>query len=303
MFSLSRAFDVRPRFFLAAPLLFSVACVCSVACGGLTREEARESLEEVKVASQSQALTTQGVEFSTHFTLGAGVKAAGEELREYLVSQLPCATVNLEHAVDSATVTIEYGARGGSCTSAVGSLVGKHIISVSRNEADLVQVDHVFDSLSNGRVKVDGTATVEWDFENESRHVVHDALWTRLSDGRTGEGSGDRVQRPLAGGLKEGFSVDGEQHWKGKRGTWDLDIDQVEMRWADPVPQAGTYTLDTPFGKRVTLSFERQSETAIEVTIAGPRRSFDFTVASLPDGEETADSGEASFDGADAGAE
>src|SRR5690606_29930088 len=38
------------------------------ACGGLTREEAQESLEEVKLSSQSQALTTESVELGTHFT-------------------------------------------------------------------------------------------------------------------------------------------------------------------------------------------------------------------------------------------
>jgi hypothetical protein len=150
----------------------------------------------------------------------------------------------------------------------------------------LVQVDHVFDGITNGRVMVDGTATVEWNFDARERHVVHDATWTRLSDGRTGEGSGDRIQRPLAGGIEEGFSVDGEHHWKGKRGTWDLTIDQVEMRWVDPVPQAGTYTLDTPFGKTVSLSFERASDTAIQVTVTGPRRSFDFQVVTSAEGDE-----------------
>ena len=31
----------------------------------------------------------------------------------------------------------------------------------------------------------------------------------------------------------------------------------VEMRWVDPVPESGTYTLDTPSDKRITLDFER----------------------------------------------
>jgi hypothetical protein len=54
------------------------------------------------------------------------------------------------------------------------------------------------------------------------------------------------------------------------------------MRWVDAVPQAGRYQLDTPFDKRVTLSFERAGATTINVTVAGPRKSFDFDVKTLP---------------------
>jgi hypothetical protein len=260
------------------------------ACSGLTREQAHESLEEVKVASQSQALTSETVEVGTNFTIGDGLAKAGAELRDFVQSQLPCAQVDLEVTDDYATLTIQYGAKEGDCTYRGNTMSGRHIITITKNDSDLVQVDHVWDALSNGRVEVNGSATVDWNFEDPSRHVVHDARWTRLSDGRQGEGSGDRMQRPLSGGLAEGFSVDGERHWEGRRGRWDLAIDHVEMRWADPVPQAGSYTLDTPFDKQVGLSFERQDETTIQVTISGPRRSFDFDVVSLPDGGDTTES-------------
>lgn len=264
----------------------------STACGAMTREEAQEALEEVKVASQAQALTSESVELSTHFKIGDAVSAAAEELRDFIQSQLPCAEVTLEADSGRATLTVEYGANGDDCVYRGNAFTGRHIISIAKNDEDLVQVDHVWQEFSNGKVSLDGTATVEWDFENKSRHVVHDASWTRLSDGRHGEGSGDRIQRPLEGGLLEGFSVDGSRHWKGKRGNWDLDIDNVEMRWVDPVPQAGKYTLDTPFDKRVSLSFDRVNATTIEVTVAGPKRSFDFKVVTLPDGgEETMETG------------
>lgn len=256
------------------------------ACGGLTREEAREALEEVKVSSQSHALTSQSVEISTQFTIGKGLARAGEELRDFIASQLPCAAVDLEVAEGFVTLTIEYGAREGNCTFRGDTITGRHLVTISKNDADLVRLDHVWEALSNGRVEVDGTATVEWNFEDPSRHVVHDAVWRRLADGRTGEGSGDRLQRPLGSGIGEGFRVDGARHWKGKRGNWDLAIDGVEMRWIDPVPQAGTYTLDTPFDKQVGVAFERQSEARIRVTVSGPRRSFDFDVVTLPDGDE-----------------
>ena len=87
-----------------------------------------------------------------------------------------------------------------------------------------------------------------------------------------GVGEGDRVQKPLAGGIAEGFMVDGSRSWTGHMGrTWDLAIDSVEMRWADPVPQAGSYTLESPEGKTLSLSFSRIDSDSIEVTVTGPR--------------------------------
>ena len=53
----------------------------------------------------------------------------------------------------------------------------------------------------------------------------------------------------------------------------------VEMRWADPVPQAGSYTLETPAGKTLSLGFSRVDADTISVTVTGPRgRSFSFNV-------------------------
>jgi hypothetical protein len=96
-----------------------------------------------------------------------------------------------------------------------------------------------------------------------------------------GEGSGDRTQEALDGNIFTGFQVDGNRAWEGESGNWDLDIDNVEMRWIDPVPQSGAYRLDTPFEKSLTISFERMTDTTIKVTIEDPQRSFDFDVTTL----------------------
>jgi hypothetical protein len=52
------------------------------------------------------------------------------------------------------------------------------------------------------------------------------------------------------------------------------------MRWVDAVPQAGKYTLDTPFGKSISVGFDRANETTIQVHIESGRREFDFDVVS-----------------------
>ena len=51
------------------------------------------------------------------------------------------------------------------------------------------------------------------------------------------------------------------------------------MRWDDPVPQAGRYTLATPFDKMLALDFARVDSDTIQVTVSGPRRSFSFDVS------------------------
>ncbi|MCA9580928.1 MAG: hypothetical protein KC416_03980 [Myxococcales bacterium] len=260
--------------------LFLSLLLLSVGCEALTRDEAQQALDEVQLSSQASALTASSVEISTHFTIGDAVEQAAEELRSFVQSQLPCAEI----ALDGATLTIEYGANPGMCVYRGQTYAGTHQISVMNNEMDDVVVNHTWTDFQNQEVKVNGTATVTWSFADKERHVVHEATWERMSDGRTGTGSGDRIQKPLGGGLLEGFSVDGTHSWKGKSGNWHLDIDQVEMRWIDPVPQDGTYTLDTPFDKAVSVDFTRISATQIQVVISGPKKSFDFKVNTLPEG-------------------
>lgn len=244
----------------------------------LTNEEAAEALGEAEVSGQASALTGATVEIATDFTIGEAVENAATHIRSLVESQLPCAEVTLA----GATLTVRYGARPGVCVYKGQTLSGTHAITVMRNEMSEVVVRHVWTDLSNGRVEVDGNATVTWSFANPSRNVVHELTFHRISDGRMGTGSGNHTQRPLAGGLQVGFSVEGTHTWEGESGRWTLDTNQVEMRWIDPVPQAGSYVLDTPFDKTLSLSFARQAPTRIRVTIASGPKSFDFDVVTLP---------------------
>lgn len=243
----------------------------------LTASEAREALEESSLAQQASALTSASVEVSTNFTIGDAVENAAEEVRSFVQSQLPCAGITLS----GATLSIVYGENPGSCTFNGHHFSGSHTITVVRNEMGEVLVQHVWDGFSNGVLEIDGHADVTWDFDDRQRRVEHEVTWTRLSDGRMGVGSGSRAQSPLAGGLAEGIQIDGERAWEGDAGRWSLDIDGVQMRWQDPVPQAGRYQLDTPFDKSLTVSFKRRDATSISVTVEGPRRSFTFHVNQL----------------------
>lgn len=242
----------------------------------LTRAQAREALEQVRWASEAESLTTGVVQLSTEFTIGQAVEAAAEELRDFVESQLACAEVELV----GSRLEITYGAREGSCTYRGHTYSGTHAITVTRSDEDVVQVDHEWIALSNGRIELDGTAQVTWDLGEGTRRVVHEANWTILSTGESAVGSGDRTQRALDGGLAEGFRVDGSRAWTTDRGRWDLSIDGVEMRWIDPVPQAGSYTLVTPDDKSLVLSFERVDEDTIAATVTSGERQFRFEVSS-----------------------
>ncbi|HEX4335216.1 MAG TPA: hypothetical protein VH062_04840 [Polyangiaceae bacterium] len=247
---------------------------------GLTSSEAATASEELKVESQSQALTSNTVELGTNFTIGGAVEDAANELRSFIQSQLSCAAVT----VSGHTLTVVYGEVTG-CTFHGQSITGQQEITISKNDDSDVVVDHVWTELSNGNVKVSGTAEVTWSKSDVSRHVVHDLKWTRLSDGREGEGKGDRTQRPLpdsAGGLATGFTETGTRSWDGKAGHWSLDIAQLDMRWIDPLPESGDLTLDTPFDKTVSASFMRPNATTIRVTLEGNRGSISLNTVTPP---------------------
>ncbi len=242
----------------------------------LTLAEAKEAVEESTLSDQAFSVVNGTVEISTNFTIGQAVEAAAEQLRDFIASQLPCAEITLAKA----TLSVEYGAKPGGCTYHGHTYSGVHEVTVSSADGE-VSVHHTWSDLSNGVVSVSGSADVTWSLEDQSRHVKHELTWTRLSDGRQGVGSGDRTQTALAGGIAEGIRVDGTRTWQGKSGRWDTSINNVEMRWVDPVPQSGSYVLATPFDKSLSMAFERVDEDTIRVTLASEGRSFTFNVNKL----------------------
>ena len=243
----------------------------------LERADALEAVEEAAIASQASELTSTSVELSTHFTIGGAIEQAAAELRDFVASQLPCAAITLS----GPTLHVRYGANPGECTYRGHRFSGETRLTVERNEEGDVEVEHEFLEFSNGRVMVSGSAHVTWSRAEASRRVVHELTWTRLSDGRTGVGSGDRVQTPLNGDVTVGFREDGTRSWEGRRGRWDLAIQGVEMRWADPVPQAGAFVLATPSDQSIKLAFARVDADTIRVTVSSGSRSFDVDVNAL----------------------
>lgn len=256
------------------------------ACTGLSREEAVAALEESRTMSEGNALAFGPIELSTQFTLGRALEQAAQELHDFAASQIPCATLTLE----GTTLTIDYGSAGESCLYRGQRYLGIHRVTLTRNEAGGATVSHVWDNLRNSRTALSGTAEVTWNTVEGTRRVVHNTTWTPLGSGgeqqgvqQQGEerqGEGERGQQALAGEISEGIALEGRRSWTSDRGSWALDIEGVEARWADPLPQTGTYTLTTPFaGKTMILRFNRVDDDTIEATVQTGMRTYDFRVS------------------------
>jgi len=243
----------------------------------LTRGEAQTAVSEAALESEAASVISTPIEISTNFTIGKALKDAATELKSFIATQLPCATVTI---ADN-TITTVWGSTAG-CSYKGVTLTGTSKMTIARNDDGSVQVDHAWTELSNGRVKVTGTANVTWSKADASRHVKHDLTWTRLSDGRTGRGTGDRTQRLLnpTQGIAGGIGIDGNRTWTSNEKKWDLAITGIELRLTDPVPYDGKYTLTNPSGKLLTIEFTRRSETEIVVEVGNGTKSFSFVVRS-----------------------
>lgn len=259
----------------AARLALTGGVLLSLGCAALSREEAREALEEAQLYSEATSLIGNTVDLSENFSIGEAVNASAQNLRDFYASQMPCARVESEDN----TVTVEYGAEGDDCEHRGMTFTGVHRVTVELNEENQVEVHHEWTKLENGKIEVSGTADVTWSGgEDPSRRIVHNLSWKRLDDGRGAQGRGDRVQQPLRGDITEGITVSGDAVWEGESGNYDLRISDVEMRWVDPVPEHGKYVLDTPFDESVTLEFNRSSERTIDVAVKSGSRRFEFEV-------------------------
>lgn len=268
------------RTLLAAliPALALTACFEE----GFTAEEAQIAVEEAKLTTQTQALTgdvveVTTVEVETDFQIGEAIQEAVTTIANNVAEQIQCATVTIE----GQTVEVDFGPVDEDCSGARKHYGGVVRITVDVIDEAHIEVHHSWEGLTNGEVTiVQGSADVAWDFDAMTRTIDHDINWAVAGEEETRvvHATGHRVQAPLdtALGVFEGIVVEGERQWTTDRGDWDLDIDAVEIRWIDPVPQAGSHALVTPFTDRrgqrktLTLAYERVDEDTISVTVSGP---------------------------------
>ncbi|MCA9720395.1 MAG: hypothetical protein H6713_41585 [Myxococcales bacterium] len=253
---------------LAGVTLLSSACFDRV-----SNAELREALVELVADGQVMAFENEIVELTTSFTIGDGVAAVAEEIRAFVESQLPCSTVTVE----GAHLELDFGELGDACEYNGHTFAGVIELDLT-GDADSITVDHMFTGVTNGEVTLDGAKQVVW--TTKSRAIATDYAWK--TDERAVEGTSERVQTLLDpdAGVRGGIEINGARQWTGESGDWELSIDGVEIRWMDPIPQAGQYTLTIPRGNQLSLSFTRIDEDTIEAVIAVGARTRVFHVNS-----------------------
>jgi hypothetical protein len=256
------------------PFVFTCLAPLAGCDGGLLGgggDDFRAAVDEVVATGEGESLENDVIELTTSFTLAAGLETAAMQVRNFVQSQLPCAVIETP---EPNTLVVVFGAAEGNCEYNGRSLDGKLTVAFDAS-AQQVVVTHTYEGLTNGRATLDGAATVTW--SEASRHVVTD-LDVETSRGNFTANS-DRTQRRI-GGAGEGIVVVGSRDWSGPRGDWHLEIEDVEMRGIDPVPQDGAYVLTQPNGNDVTMTFDRIDEDTIEVDVRGGRRDRVFHVSS-----------------------
>lgn len=274
---------VRPCTRPVSLIALTTVALSSSACfeERATNAEFRAAVDEVVMTGEIASLQDGIVEITTSFTLAEGAEAVAEEVRAFIESQMPCTEVTVPQP---RSLSVDFGTLADDCTYRGRTYAG--VVNVSYEiQGDSVVVTHEYQSVTNGQATMDGVATVTW--SDGSRNVQTDFDFT-TTRGMIAVQS-ERTQT-LVGGLGDGIEVDGERNWTAPSGDWALDINAVQMRGADPVPQSGSYVLTNPNDKEFTLSFDRVDDDTIQLTIAGPRREFKFNVTSTGDVDDQGES-------------
>lgn len=243
----------------------------------MTAAEFAEAADMLATASRADAAAGEVVEVSTHFTIGGAVEESLENLRAFYESQVPCADFTL---VDR-TLTMDFGATGEGCTWDGKSWTGTQTLTLEQAGDGTLTLLHGWDALSNGEVQLDGVATVVWSEGGARRDVAHAGTWTLTDVTLDVEGELTQTLLDEGAGVAGGIQVDGDRTWAVGEQEWSLVHLGVEVKWEDPIPQAGTSLLVNPAGKLLSATYARQDDDTIRLTLenAGRTQAWDITRA------------------------
>jgi hypothetical protein len=261
---------------LAAAVAIGTA-VSFWACGGedaLATPEATEVLNAALESDTPEGLMSGSVELGALFDLGQSIPLSAQALAGRLKRDIPCAVTT----PNDTGVLIDFGAAG-DCRFNGLPLSGTIRIEIEKTGLDSAQVTHTWTTLGNGRIQINGTATVLWSANTRSRRVVHSVTWRvqrfvaasrSFEFGPELSASGDRTQTLLDAdaGIGGGIVINGDREWTRPSGTFSLAIDNIEVRWSDPAPQSGRYTLTTPRGRVYGVAYERLDADRIRATVS-----------------------------------
>jgi len=260
-----------------------IACLAlTTGCFGdyLTAAEMRSAVNESVESGQVESVENGVIEITTDFQIGDAVEAVAEHIREVVAM---CADTTVEVS-DEVTILLDFGSAAAPCIFDERRRYSGQVELVISHGDGAVTVDHTYIDLSNGTYTLEGDKKVTWS-GGEGGSVVREVDSGVDWDGPNGhvdhESQRTMTFEDFLGGWTQEIRIDGSRDWTRDDEDWNLDIDEVELRLVDPVPQSGAYTLTIPSGKEAGLSFERIDEDTIEVTVTGGRRDHVFRVTSL----------------------
>ena len=271
--------------YCAAALQLVAACSNAADRGGASVESAEAAVYESALTAQLDSLIAEVADRDSRFDIGQGLDNAAEQLQVQLDAELPCAAVTREGSVLSIVYSAQQApvgdAAGSGCSWHGRTLAGQHTVRVMRNADNEVGVHHEFTDFRDGKLSLRGSADVTWSRISKSRRVLHSVAFAALSGvsaGVTGESIGDSTQVTLADGVR----INGLREWHSSRGFYSLDMQAIEQRFEDSVPELGAYELTLPSEDALTLAFGRIDTDNILVTVQGAQRELSFVVR--PDG-------------------
>ncbi len=162
--------------------------------------QVRQAMDEIALTGQAAGLENGIVEITTSFTIGDGVEAMLEEVRNFAQSQVACSSVE---SPQPGMLVIDFGELGDACQYRGKTYAGVVTVTWELSD-DAVIVEHDYDGITDGIVTLQGQSTVTW--ADASRRVETDVTFE--NDRTSIEVESDRTQT-LLGGLGDGIKVVG----------------------------------------------------------------------------------------------
>lgn len=243
---------------------------------GMSAAEMRAAVVEIVENGQVQQLENGIVEITTDFTIGDAVEAVRDHIAEVLAA---CGQTTVT-VMDDVSIRIDFGPASDPCVHDGKSYSGVVDLVITR-DGDTVTVEHTYQDASNGTYTLHGDKTVTWSSGGGTavvRTIDSNVGWTGPNGPVDHTSQRTMTFSDFLGGPEAPIVVDGNHHWTRDGEAWDLDMNEVEFRLVDPVPQDGSYVLTVPSGKEGTLSFERIDEDTIAVHFATGLRERTFHV-------------------------
>lgn len=231
--------------------------------------QATTALEQAMASSKAEILANRIMEITTDVTMGERAADAAKDRAAWFESQIPCSTATVE----GSTLTINFGTLLDKCVYDGKTYAGVLEITWRDRGVDDLEIIHGWFDFTDGTVMLNGETVVYWTSPSVPSRVTNDLTWS--DDERTVDQRSDvfieRIRREAGQTGNLGVELNGWRLWEDEAnyGTLYLDIDGIQIRGVDPVPQAGTWRLRNDDGDVLRMHFDRVDADTIRVTIEG----------------------------------